>query len=179
MLFKIWVLPRFVVQYYILMKNLLSLFIIFLCLNAYSNHIPLGLELNKTTNIDLAKKYKIINKEPNYWQGYNYYIEPNEKTISKALVICNDFNIIEAVILTIDKNKFEEFYSILKDKYSLEEENDYAATFKTGDCLVILESSELNPEMELVYITNGFYKEFLNKLDKEEKLEQEQMKRLL
>ncbi|KJW02784.1 hypothetical protein REIP_0798 [Rickettsia endosymbiont of Ixodes pacificus] len=52
-------------------------------------------------------------------------------------------------------------------------------TFKDGECLIILESSELNPEMELVYITNGFYKEFLNKLDKEEKLEQEQMKRLL
>ncbi|WP_341787787.1 hypothetical protein [Rickettsia endosymbiont of Cantharis rufa] len=33
-------------------------------------------------------------------------------------------------------------------------------TFKDGDCLVILESSELNPEMELVYITTGFYKEF-------------------
>ncbi|HJD59005.1 hypothetical protein [Rickettsia felis] len=52
-------------------------------------------------------------------------------------------------------------------------------TFKDGECLIILESSELNTEMELVYITNGFYKEFLNKLDKEEKLEQEQMKRLL
>ncbi|AAY61529.1 hypothetical protein RFEPED_0124 [Rickettsia felis str. Pedreira] len=152
------------------MQNLLPLLIIFFCLNTYSNPMPLGLELNKTTNIDLTKKYKIINKEPNYWQGYNYYIEPNEKAISKALVICNDFNVIEAVILTIDKNKFEEFYNILKDK---------VVTFKDGECLIILESSELNTEMELVYITNGFYKEFLNKLDKEEKLEQEQMKRLL
>jgi len=157
----------------------LSLFIIFFCLNSYATPAPLGLELNKTTNLDLTKKYKIINKEPNYWQGYNYLIEPNEKNISKALVICNDFNVIEAVILTIDKNKFEEFYNILKDKYSLEQENDRGATFKDDDCLVILESSELNPEMELVYITNSFYKEFLNKLDKEEKLEQEQIKKLL
>ncbi len=38
------------------MQNLLSLFIIFLCLNIYSNLMPLGLELNKTTNIDLTKK---------------------------------------------------------------------------------------------------------------------------
>ncbi|AFC73017.1 hypothetical protein [Rickettsia montanensis] len=96
------------------MPNLLSLFIIFFYLNIHSNPMPLGLELNKTTNIDLTKKYKIINKEPNYWQGYNYYIEPNTKTISKALVICNDFNVIEAVILTIDQNKFEEFYNILQ-----------------------------------------------------------------
>ncbi|MFV0251071.1 MAG: hypothetical protein AB8U53_07495 [Rickettsia aeschlimannii] len=94
-------------------------------------------------------------------------------------MICNDFNVIEAVILTIDQNKFEEFYNILKDKYSLEEENDKVVTFKDGECVIILESSELNTEMELVYITNDFYKEFLNKLDKEEKLEQEQMKRLL
>lgn len=48
------------------MPNLLSLFIIFFCLNIYSNPIPLGLELNKTINIDLTNKYKIINKEPNY-----------------------------------------------------------------------------------------------------------------
>ncbi|WP_392506460.1 hypothetical protein ACE5D9_01375 [Rickettsia sp. 2024-CO-Wats] len=52
-------------------------------------------------------------------------------------------------------------------------------TFKDGKCVIILESSELNTKMELVYITNGFYKAFLNKLAKEEKLEQEQMKRLL
>ncbi|ABV73558.1 hypothetical protein A1E_03115 [Rickettsia canadensis str. McKiel] len=43
----------------------------------------------------------------------------------------------------------------------------------------MLDSSELNPETELVYITHSFYKDFLNKLDKEEKLEQEQIKRLL
>ncbi|WP_236609786.1 hypothetical protein [Rickettsia gravesii] len=92
-------------------------------------------------------------------------------------MICNDFNVIEAVILTIDQNKFEEFYNILKDKYSLEEENDKVVTFKDGECVIIFESSKLNTEMELVYI--GFYKEFLNKLYKEEKLEQEQMKRLL
>ncbi|AFB21131.1 hypothetical protein [Rickettsia canadensis] len=53
------------------------------------------------------------------------------------------------------------------------------ATFKDGDCVVMLDSSELNPETELVYITHSFYKDFLNKLDKEEKLEQEQIKRLL
>lgn len=100
-------------------KNLLYFITIFVSLNSYSNPTPLGLELNKATTSDLIKKYKITEKELNYWQGHNYFIEPNEKYISKALVICNDFNIIEAVILTIDKNKFEEFYEILKDKYSL------------------------------------------------------------
>ncbi len=40
------------------MQNLLSLFIIFFCLNIYSNPMPLGLELNKTTNIDLTKNTK-------------------------------------------------------------------------------------------------------------------------
>ncbi|AFC73016.1 hypothetical protein [Rickettsia montanensis] len=71
------------------------------------------------------------------------------------------------------------FITFYKDKYSLEEENDKVVTFKDGECVIILESSKLNTEMELVYITNDFYKEFLNKLDKEEKLEQEQIKRLL
>ena len=165
-------------------KNLLYFIIIFLSLNSYSNPTPLGLELNKATASDLTKKYKITGKELNYWQGHNYFIEPSEKYISKALVICNDFNIIEAVILTIDKNKFEEFYEILKDKYILvdnviEQESGKMATFRNDECLVILESSEDNSNMELVYVTNNFYKDFLNKLEKEEKLEQIQIKNLL
>ncbi|WP_323811175.1 hypothetical protein [Rickettsia conorii] len=49
-------------------------------------------------------------------------------------MICNDF---KAVILTIDQNKFEEFYNILKDKYSLEEENDKVVTFKNGECVIM------------------------------------------
>ncbi len=64
------------------MQNLLPLLIIFFCLNTYSNPMPLGLELNKTTNIDLTKKYKIINKEPNYWQGYIPLV--NEKLSKKS-----------------------------------------------------------------------------------------------
>ncbi|HJD62003.1 MAG TPA: hypothetical protein LFW14_00045 [Rickettsia endosymbiont of Degeeriella rufa] len=165
-------------------KNLSYFIIIFVSLNSYSNPTPLGLELNKATASDLTKKYKITGEELNYWQGYNYFIEPNEKYISKALVICNDFNIIEAVILTIDKNKFEEFYEILKDKYSLvnniiEQESKKTATFSDDDCLVILELSKDNSDMELVYVTNNFYKDFLNKLEKEEKLEQIQIKNLL
>ncbi|ASX27647.1 hypothetical protein BA173_01865 [Rickettsia sp. MEAM1 (Bemisia tabaci)] len=165
-------------------KNLLYFITIFVSLNSYSNPTPLGLELNKATASDLIKKYTITGKELNYWQGHNYFIEPNEKYTSQALVICNDFNIIEAVILTIDKNKFEEFYKILKDKYILvdnviEQESGKMATFRNDDCLVILESSEDNSNMELVYITNNFYKDFLNKLEKEEKLEQIQIKNLL
>ncbi|HJD61006.1 MAG TPA: hypothetical protein LFV90_02400 [Rickettsia endosymbiont of Columbicola hoogstraali] len=165
-------------------KNLSYFIIIFVSLNSYSNPTPLGLELNKATASDLTKKYKITGEELNYWQGYNYFIEPNEKYISKALVICNDLNIIEAVILTIDKNKFEECYEILKDKYSLvnniiEQESEKIATFSDDDCLVILELSKDNSDMELVYVTNNFYKDFLNKLEKEEKLEQIQIKNLL
>ena len=168
-------------------KSLFNFLIIFLSLNSYSNPTPLGLELNKTTALDLAQKYKIARKELNYWQGYNYFIEPDDikaKNISKALAICNDFNIIEAVILTIDKDKFAEFYKILNDKYDLvnnilEQESVKTATFSDNDCLVILESSEYNPEMELVYITNSFYKSFLNKLEKEEELELKQIKDLL
>ncbi|MCC8377744.1 MAG: hypothetical protein LN567_05120 [Rickettsia endosymbiont of Graphium doson] len=72
----------------------------------------------------------------------------------------------------------------MKDKYILvdnviEQESGKMATFRNDDCLVILESSEDNSNMELVYVTNSFYKDFLNKLEKEEKLEQTQIKNLL
>ncbi|XVN40583.1 MAG: hypothetical protein RCO49_07275 [Rickettsia endosymbiont of Argas persicus] len=59
------------------MKYLFYFLIIFYCLNSYSNPAPLGLELNKTSLLELSKKYKITRKELNYWQGYNYFIEPS------------------------------------------------------------------------------------------------------
>ncbi|MGX6960095.1 MAG: hypothetical protein ACIPMY_02390 [Rickettsia endosymbiont of Pentastiridius leporinus] len=169
------------------MKNLFYFVIVFFCLNSYSKPMPLGLELSKTTALDLIKKYKITLKETNYWRGYNYFIDVNDikaESVSKALVICNDFSVVEAVMLSIDKNKFEELYNILKNKYSLVEnaENNQGtktATFTDNDCLVILESYELEPRLELVYITNNFYKDFLNKFEKEEKLKQSQIKELL
>ncbi|HJD56135.1 MAG TPA: hypothetical protein LFW21_05875 [Rickettsia endosymbiont of Pyrocoelia pectoralis] len=169
------------------MKNFIYFIIVFFCLSSYSSPMPLGLELSKTTALDLAKKYKITLKEMNYWRGYNYFIDVNDikaENVSKALVICNDFSVVEAVMLSIDNNKFEELYDILKNKYSLvdnlkDHEGTRTVTFSDDNCLVILESYELNPKLELVYITNNFYKDFLNKLDKEEKLKQGQIKELL
>jgi hypothetical protein len=161
--------------------------ILFFYISSYAAPIPLGLELNKTTASDLIKKYKIIRKEQNYWQGYNYFLDIknfNSQNILQALVICNNSNIVEAVVLTIDKSKFKEFYNILVDKYTLIKEEikspyDKKVVFADDNCLIILEYFELNNEVELIYITDNFYKEFLNKLDQEEKAQKEQIKNLL
>ena len=42
-----------------------------------------------------------------------------------------------------------------------------------------MDSPEYGAEMELVYITKSFYTDFLDKLEKEEELEQKQIKDLL
>ncbi|MFY9589559.1 hypothetical protein [Rickettsia endosymbiont of Halotydeus destructor] len=156
-------------------------------MNSYAMPVPIGLELNKATVSDIIKKYKVIKKESNYWQGYNYFIDIkdiNLEKISQALVICNDFNIVEAVILTIDKNRFEEFYTALTNKYVLIKKDikmggNKSAAFTDEDCSIILEAPELGFDMELTYVTDNFYKKFLNKLEEEEKLQQEQIKSLL
>nr|WP_253308560.1 hypothetical protein [Rickettsia endosymbiont of Ceutorhynchus assimilis] len=162
-------------------------FVIFFYINSHAIPVPIGLELNKATITDIMKKYKITKKESNYWQGYNYFIDIkdiNLEKISQVLVICNDFNIVEAVILTIDKNKFEEFYTALTSKYTLikkdiKPEGSKSAAFTDGDCSIILEAPEISFDMELTYVTDNFYKKFLDKLEQEEKLQQEQIKNLL
>ncbi|WP_341790279.1 hypothetical protein [Rickettsia endosymbiont of Polydrusus tereticollis] len=169
------------------LKFVFFLFVTFFYINSYAMPVPISLELNKATVDDIIKKYKITKKEPNYWQGYNYFIDikdVNLEKISRALVICNDFNIVEAVILTIDKNKFEEFYTALTSKYMLvkqdiKPEGNKSATFINDGCSIILEAPEFSVDMELTYVTDNFYKKFLEKLEQEEKLQQEQIKNLL
>ncbi len=103
-------------------RLLYILFTLIFNLNVNANPAPLSFELNKTTISDVEKVHHIIKKENNHWDGYNYYvnvIDVKLEGLTKLLIICNDDNIIQAVILTIDKNKFTEFYQLLSEKYKL------------------------------------------------------------
>ncbi|MFP3012050.1 MAG: hypothetical protein ACEY3D_03545 [Rickettsia sp.] len=135
----------------------------------------------------MKEKYKVISKEANKWNGTNYYIDPKSidfKNVSDALIICNDNNIVQAVILVMSKNNFNELFGMLSEKYTLKEKNipfvgNKKAIFVDDDCTITLDSPHLNFDMKLMYITNEFYNKYLDKLQQKEQLEKEKKKNLL
>ena len=158
------------------LRFILLLFFTTVSLNSSANPAPLGFELNRSTISDVEKKYSITVKEKNYWEGNNYYI--NIKSVKLAglrelLVICNDSDIIQAVIITIDKDKFTEFFNLLSEKYQLIEKETPSlgyrkAKFASDQSIIIMDSPYFSFYMSLIYITNDFYTKFQNK-QREEK----------
>ncbi|WP_341748603.1 MULTISPECIES: hypothetical protein [unclassified Candidatus Tisiphia] len=168
-------------------RILYILFILIFNLNVNANPSPLGLELNKATISDVEKLYHITKKENNHWEGYNYYLNVGDvklEGLTKLLIICNDDNIIQAVILTIDKSKFTEFYQLLSEKYKLTYNQnprlgDKEIRFADSDCTIILEAPHLSFSMVLIYITDEFLTKFKGKQKEEENLKKTKDKELL
>lgn len=158
------------------LRFILLLFTITISLNSSANPAPFGFELNRSTISDVEKKYSITVKEKNYWEGNNYYI--NIKSVKLAglrelLVICNDSDVIQAVIITIDKDKFTEFFGLLSEKYQLLEKSTPSlgyrkAKFTADQSIIIMDSPYFSFYMSIIYITNDFYAQFQNK-QREEK----------
>ncbi|WP_375326633.1 hypothetical protein [Candidatus Tisiphia endosymbiont of Nemotelus uliginosus] len=109
--------------------------------------------------------------------GYydNYYI--NNKGVAlegvkELLVICNDDNIIQAIILTFNNKKFEEVYELLAEKYQPISNHflnvtNKEAKFASNDCTIILDAPHVNFDVSLIYITN----EFLTRFQAKQKVE--------
>ncbi|UCM85174.1 MAG: hypothetical protein LF885_03985 [Rickettsia endosymbiont of Culicoides impunctatus] len=163
------------------------LFILIFDLNVNANPTPLGFELNKAVISDVEKVYHITKKEQNHWEGYNYYVNVRDvklEGLTKLLIICNDDNIIQAVILTIDKSKFTEFYQLLSEKYKLTYSQnpklgDKEIKFADSDCTIILDAPHLSFSMYLIYITDEFLTKFKGKQKEEENLKKTRDKELL
>jgi hypothetical protein len=156
-------------------KLICIILIILPSLNSYANPAPLGFELNKTTISEVEKLYPIIKKETNYWQGYNYYLNVKDVKLdglNELLIICDEADIIQSVILTIDNNKFTEFYELLSDKYKLVQAQITSLTSKEtrfidSDCTIILDVPSFDFNMSLIYITNEFLIKFETKQQEE------------
>lgn len=91
---------------------------------------------------------------------------------------------IQAVILSINKHKFQEFYDMLANKYTVKEKNvpfvgDKAVTLTDDQCTIILDAPHLDFNMELAYITNEFFKKFTGKLNEEKRQKKDKVKELL
>ncbi|MCC8371720.1 MAG: hypothetical protein LN568_03060 [Rickettsia endosymbiont of Pseudomimeciton antennatum] len=163
------------------------LFILIFNLNVNANPTPLGFELNKAAISDIEQVYHIIKKEKNYWEGYNYYVNIKDvklEGLTRLLIICNDDNITQAVILTINKDKFTEFYQLLSEKYKLVYNHnprlgDKEIRFTDSDCTIILDVPHLSFSMDIIYITDEFLTKFKGKQKEEENLKKARDKELL
>lgn len=168
-------------------KLLYIILIIFANLNSYANPAPLGFELNKTTISEVAKLYPIIRKETNYWQGYNYYFNVRDVKLdglNELLIICDEADIIQSVILTINNNKFAEFHELLSGKYKLIHDQltnsaGKETRFIDDDCTIILDVPNSDHNMSLIYITNKFLIKFETKQQEEDKLKKAKNRELL
>ncbi|WP_341756721.1 MULTISPECIES: hypothetical protein [unclassified Candidatus Tisiphia] len=163
------------------------LFILIFNLNVNANPTPLGFELNKATISDVEKVYHITKKEKNHWEGYNYYVNVRDvklEGLMELLIICNDGNIIQAVILTINKDNFTEFYQLLSEKYKLVYNQNprignKEIRFADSDCTIMLDAPHLSFSMSIIYITDEFLTKFKGKQKEEEMLKKIRDKELL
>jgi hypothetical protein len=163
------------------------LFISIFNLNTSANPAPLGFELNKASIADVEQVYQITKKERNHWDGYNYYVNVRDvklEGLTELLVICNDDNIIQAIILTINNDKFTEFYELLSEKYKLTHSQNpnlgnKEIRFADGSCTIILDAPLLSFSMSLIYITDEFLTKFKGKQKEEEKVKKAKGKELL
>lgn len=158
---------------------LLTTIIISFCANA--NPSPLGFELNRSTISDVEKQYRITVKERNYWDGNNYYINIRDVKLDglrELLVICNDNDVIQALILTVDKDKFPKFFDSLSEKYQIVAKETHMfgykkAEFNADQSIIIMESPHFSFDMWIIYITKSFYEKY-----KKQRAEEEEIKKV-
>jgi hypothetical protein len=141
---------------------------IIISFSAYANPTPLGFVLNNSTISDVEKQYRITVKEQNYWDGNNYYLNVRDAKLDglrELLVICNDSDVIQAVILTVNQDKFWEYFDFFSEKYEMTEKeiaiSEYRkAKFTADQSIIIIESPCLMFDMSIIYITRDFYEKY-------------------
>lgn len=156
--------------------------------DAYANPEPLGIKLNQDNINKVKEKYKIIRNSDSIVDGYhNISLSTKNidiESISKVLMVSNPDGVIEAVVLTLGKNKFEEFSNNLKSKYKLIKSEipfvgNKQVVFKDGDCEIEISAPHMSFDMDIIYATNNFLKKINNQVEKEEKEKKEVAKNLL
>ncbi|MEM8087682.1 hypothetical protein Q4R44_09125 [Morganella morganii] len=143
---------------------------IFMSFYAIADVSVIGITINKDTKEDVVSKYEVISENGNV-------LTLNEKNIPlddvSSAVVALENNKVKAVLLAIQKRKFDYFYNLLKGKYKLTKKeipyvgNKYASFIK-DDVIILLDAPHLSFEMDLLYIDREYDKS-LKKRQKEKK----------
>lgn len=169
-------------------KNLILLSVVVICSsNAYPAPEPFGIKLKKDTLKDVKKRYTIIKSAKNINNGfYNNYLDiKNFKidTLSKFVVISNNDQVIEGVVLSLSKNKFDQIYETLSDKYetlssTIPFVGDKYIKFQDDECYVIIDAPHMSFIMTVTYTTKNLFEQNVIRIEKDENDRKDQQKKM-
>ncbi len=163
----------------------LSLCISYLSPQSYAKEqrvAPLGLKLG-IDNLSVVRK-KLDDKVSLQASGKNRYsLGPMLKTNGKGLgidglrnvtFIFSSSNILNGVIMNIDKNRFQDISNHLKEKYRLFDERnpfvgDRYLKFTSQNNIIEINAPHLSFQMEVTYLTKDLKIKFNRKSEQEKK----------
>lgn len=101
------------------------LLLVFLLINStvFAGTTVFGLELGKTTESELKKKYRVFPSKTSKWPGGNEYTILTENINIDGLILLKAFfnnnNILVSIIAAFPNSKFEYLNKLLGEKYKL------------------------------------------------------------
>ncbi|MFY9995105.1 MAG: hypothetical protein WAK61_08940 [Leclercia sp.] len=141
--------------------------------SAHANTTALGLTLGQTTLNQFTKAWPSAQHEgrSKWSEGDIYSIPTNElvlEGIKSNAVIFNKAGRVTAVVIDIDKNKFDQMHQMLSQKYTVRKHNvsvvgDKYARYENDNDVIELDAPHLSAEMTLTYSEKMFQEAYLKK----------------
>lgn len=152
---------------------------------------PLGLEIGKATISDFEQKFPQATYIDNnlYTSGRMYSLNSREVALEglqkDVVFIFNRDESLAGVLMTFNKDKFNELNGQLKKKYKkviksvIPFVGNKLVKYKDGNSVVELNAPHLSFEMELSYLSDSFIKTINAQIQKNENAKKQQESELL
>ncbi|MEG1213504.1 MAG: hypothetical protein RSE29_20510 [Leclercia sp.] len=152
----------------------LSAFVLLaVCLSAKANTTAMGLTLGKTTLKEFTKAYpSSLHEGRSKWSDGDIFSIPIRELglegVKSNAVIFNKSGKITAIMLELDKNRFDEVQSMLAHKYVVQKKQisfagDKYAKYQNNNDVIELDAPYMSPIMKLTYSEQMFQEAYLNK----------------
>ncbi len=148
---------------------------------------PFGLELGKATLKDIEANHKIIERNDAVFDGKTIKVDANLlgiKGLEVASFYVDKDGVVQATILTMDKDKFNDMLDVFSEKYKLVSKEipfvgNKSVSFEDGGSIIIMNAPHLSFNMEIVYQTKKIHDALNNKSNEAKTDEKKREKSLL
>lgn len=163
------------------MRHVLAMALALFSCSALSDPTIFKMTLGKTTEEQMKAIYRAEHTGTNkYSDGNMYSVSPSEigfDGLQDVTVIFNSKGVLNAVIATFPKSKFNYLNQLLGEKYKLVRKNipfvgDSSATYRDGETEITLNAPHLSFELSMSYIQDDFMKSFNDKSEAEQQQKQ-------